>query len=164
MPLKDEIERVRGRAIDALNDAHDYFTYTKTAWRTLQLDVQRDDRKITWQYLHTKSATTEKDILARAQRYVAIDLASSTLQQFVSIFENFLFDSARAWILAHPKCISSRQLSGKDLLDLPDKAAIIDALVEKELKEVSGELVRLREENGQHRPAYRRRGQGVCGG
>jgi hypothetical protein len=136
MPLRDEIERARDQAIDALNNAHDYFTYTKDAWRSLQLDIQGEGRKISWQNRHTKSSITEKDVLARAQRYVEVELASSTLQQFVSIFENFLSDAVRCWILAYPKRISKRQLSGEDIFALPDKPAIIDALVEKELKDV----------------------------
>jgi hypothetical protein len=78
----------------------------------------------------------EQDLPARAQGYVAEELASSTLQQFVSIFENFLSDALRAWLLAHPQSLSKRQLSGKEIIDLPDKTAIVDALVEKELKDV----------------------------
>lgn len=136
MPLRDAVENIRDRALAALNDAHDYFAYTRDAWRTLQRDVQRDGRTLTWQNASTKSSITEKDVSARAQGYVEIELASSTLQQFVSIFENFLFDSVRDWILAHPERIAKRQLSGKDIVALPDKSAIVDALVEKELRDV----------------------------
>ena len=43
---------------------------------------------------------------------------------------------AQRKLLRHPKSLSSRQLSGRDILGLPDKAAIVDALVDKELKDV----------------------------
>jgi len=42
----------------------------------------------------------------------------------------------RYWLLAYPMSLSSRRLSGKDIIALPDKAAIVDALVEKELRDV----------------------------
>lgn len=80
MPLRDDLEKIRDRAIATLNDAHDYFTYTKDAWRTLQQDVQFDGRHFTWQNKSTTSSITEKDVLARARRYVQVELASSTLQ------------------------------------------------------------------------------------
>jgi len=134
--LRDQIEALRDRTLSALDDAHDYYTYTKGAWRTLKLAVQQDGLKFSLQNLATQSTVDEKALLARAQRYVAQDLASATLQQFVSIFESFLSDALRLWLLAHPKSLSSRQLSGKEILTLPDKAAIVDALIEKELKDV----------------------------
>ena len=136
MPLRDDIERIRDGAILTLNDAHDYFIYTRDAWRSLQQDVQRHGKTLLWRNLSTNSYITERDVSARAQGYIELELAASTLQQFVSIFENFLFDSARAWILTYPERISKRQLNGRDILALPDKPAIIDALVEKELKDV----------------------------
>lgn len=41
-----------------------------------------------------------------------------------------------AWLLAYPKSLSARQLTGKEIFNLADKAAIIDALVDKELKDI----------------------------
>ncbi|MFI5461649.1 MAG: hypothetical protein ACHRXM_40205, partial [Isosphaerales bacterium] len=136
MALRDEIEAVRDRALAGLNDAHDYFTYTKGAWRMLQFAVQRDGLKFSLRNPSTNSTVNEEALLGHAQRYVAEDLASATLQQFVSIFENFLSDALRLWLLAFPKSFAKRQLSGKEIFGLPDKAAIVDALVEKELKDV----------------------------
>lgn len=136
MALREDIELVRDGTLSALNDAHDYYTYTKGAWRTLQLAVARDGLKFSLRNRATNSVVDEKDLLARAQRYVAHELASATLQQFVSIFENFLHDVLRLWLLAYPQSLSSRQLTGREIFGLPDKAAIVDALIEKELKEV----------------------------
>jgi hypothetical protein len=136
MGLRQDIEAVRGRAMSRLNDAHDYYTFTKEAWRTLKLAVKRDNLNFSLHNQSTKSRIDEEDLLALAKRYVAQDLVSATLQHFVSIFENFLFEALRLWLLAHPMSLSSRQLSGRDILNLPDKAAIVDALVEKELKDV----------------------------
>jgi hypothetical protein len=136
MPLRDDIEQARDRALSALKDAHDYFTYTKDAWRTIQQDIQRKGRKLTWTNTSTSTSVTENDVASHAQRYVEIELASSSLQHFVSIFENFFFEIARAWTLAHPERLSKRQLSGEIILRLADKAAMIETLVEKELQDV----------------------------
>lgn len=136
MALRDEAEAIRDRALASLNDAHDYFTYTEGAWRMLQQAVQRDGLTFTLRNLSTGSSVNELDLLTRTQDYMAQDLACATLQQFVSIFENFLYDSLRLWLLAYPQFLAKRQLSGRDILNQPDKAAIVDALVEKELKDV----------------------------
>jgi hypothetical protein len=136
MRLREEIEMVRDQALSALDDAHDYFTYTKAAWQILQVAVQRDGLTFSRRNLATGSTVSEKDLLSRAEQYVAHELASATLQQFVSIFENFLFDVLRLWLLAHPQSLSSRHLSGKEILGCPDKNAIVDALIDKELKDV----------------------------
>jgi hypothetical protein len=59
------------------------------------------------------------------------DLISGSLQQFVSIFESFLSEAFRQWLLAYPASLSSRQLSGKQILGL-----LVEALVDKELKNI----------------------------
>ncbi len=136
MTLRDEIEAIRNRAIKNLNAAHDYYTYAQRAWRALQQVVENEGLKFSWRNISTHSTINEQNFPALAQQYVEQELTSSTFQQFVSIFENFLSDSLRLWLLAYPRSISKRQLSGKDILALPDKPAIVNALVEKELREV----------------------------
>jgi len=136
MALYNDIVNSRERAISLLHDSHDYFTYTKGAWRILQLSIQFHGSRFLLRNLSTNSAISETDLLARAQRYVAQELTSATFQQFVSIFESFLFEVIRCWLLTYPNSLSSRQLSGKDIFALPDKAAIVDALVEKELNDI----------------------------
>jgi hypothetical protein len=136
MPLRHDLERARDKALTSLRDAHDYFAHTKDAWRVLQQDVLREGRRLKWTNTSTKSTVSEMEILSRAQHYVEVELAASSLQQFVSIFENFFLEVGRAWIIAFPERVSSRQLSGRLVIRLPDKAAMIDALIEKELQEV----------------------------
>lgn len=66
MSLRDDLEAVRDRTLSRLNDQHDYFTYTKGAWRTLQLAVQRDGLKFSFQNLTTKSTVTQSGIYSPA--------------------------------------------------------------------------------------------------
>ena len=136
MPLADEIRAARDRALASLDDAHDYFTYTKRSWRILQAAVQRDGMTLTLRNKATNSSVTQNDLVACAQRYVAVDLASATLQQFVSTFESYLLGVLRLWLRAYPLAVAARQLRGEQILALPDKAAIVDALIDKELQDV----------------------------
>src|ERR1017187_3603428 len=99
MPFRNDIETTRDRALAALRETHDYFTFTVGSWRTLQNVVKRG-MKFSLFNPSTQSTVSERELLARAQGYASQDLASATLQQFVSIFENFLSDALRLWLLA----------------------------------------------------------------
>lgn len=136
MSLKSEIETVRDAALARLADAHDYFAFTAGASRTLQQLVERRRLDFSLENPATGSQVTAADFALRSQGYIANDLAKATLQQFVSIFETFLFDALRLWLTAYPHVLAKRQLTGEDILALPDKSAIVDALVVKELTSV----------------------------
>ncbi len=84
----------------------------------------------------THTEITEAEFLVLSGQYLTRELTSTTLQQFVAIFESFLYETMRTWMLAYPKSLSRRLLSGEDIFSLPDKAAIVNALVEKELKDL----------------------------
>ena len=136
MSLRADIEAARDLALSRLDGAHDYYTFTARAWRTLQQAVKQQGLTFTFENQATRSRVDQHDLMARAHGYVAEELAAATLQQFVSIFETFLADVLRLWLVAHPQSLAKRQLSGDDILSLPDKAAIVDALVSKELAAV----------------------------
>lgn len=133
MALADDIGASRDRAMRLLVEAHDYFAYTEQSWATLQFAVDQDGLQFTLQNPVTGSSVTEAEFLVRARRYVVNELASATLQQFVALFENYLLDVLRLWLRAHPAAVSGRELKGEQILSLPDKAAIVDALIDKEL-------------------------------
>ncbi len=136
MSLKDAICTVRDAALSRLVDAHDYFEFTAEAWRVLQFQVDFRELVFTFRNPLTGTSASQTSVIARSQGYVARELAEATLQQFVSIFEAFLGDVLRIWLVAHPASLSKRQLTGEDILALPDKAAIVDALATKELASV----------------------------
>jgi hypothetical protein len=139
MALCTDIEQTRDGALQALNEAHDYFTYSKKVWRILQVGVQREGLRFSLRNPSTNSEVNEMDLIARAQRYTVLELPSATLQQFVSIFENYLLDVLRYWLVAYPDSLSSRTLTGREILDLPDKAAIVNALIDHKLRQLSFE-------------------------
>jgi len=136
MSARYEIQKIRDETLLELNYAHNYFSDTKNAWQTIVQYVQQEGVKFSWHNRVTNTTANEIELVTRSQKYVDIELASATLQQFVSIFESFLHDVIRVWLIAYPGRLSSRQLSGKDVLRLADKAAMLDELIERELREV----------------------------
>ncbi len=84
----------------------------------------------------TGTVTTQSELAARARGYVAKQLAEATFQQFVSLFEGFVFDLLRLWLTAYPRNLIGKKVDFKAVLDATDKDAIILLMVDKELNEV----------------------------
>ncbi len=86
--------------------------------------------------LITGTVTTEIELAAKARGYLSIELPQATFQQFVSIFESLSFELLRLWLTAYPLSLGKRSVDLKTILDLPDKDAITQVVVKKELNEV----------------------------
>jgi hypothetical protein len=136
VPLKDEITAARDAALSDLAASHDFYAYSKAAWRAVQQAIQRDGLTFRWQNVVTQSTLDEQALATRAQRYVTVELASATLQQFVSVFEAFVSSVLQSWLRAHPQSLAKRQVTGREIYQAPDKAAIVGLLIERQLKEV----------------------------
>lgn len=135
MSLAEDIQALRDRALADLAIAHDYFTESKAAWRIVHKLVKAG-RKFTVRNTSTGTVTTHADLIAKARGYVTEQLAETTFQQFISIFEAFLFDLLRLWLAAFPKSLGRKQVAFEEILDAPDKDAITLVVVGKELNEV----------------------------
>jgi hypothetical protein len=136
MALADDIRAVRDRALADLNAAHDYYTDTKIAWRIVQKFVQSGGA-FSSRSMATGTVTTQAELASKARGYVVEQLAEATFQQFVSIFEYYLFDLLRLWLMAYPQSLIRRTVEFKAVLDAPDKDAITLLVVTKELNEIS---------------------------
>jgi hypothetical protein len=135
MSLPDDIIWLRDRVLSDLNSAHDYYTDTELAWELVRRFIGTG-QTLSIRNLITGTTTTQVELFAKSRGYVAEQLAEATFQQFISIFENYLFDLMRLWLLGHPKSLSGRKLDFKDVLDAADKDAIIARMVSKEVNEV----------------------------
>jgi hypothetical protein len=135
MALADTVRALRDRVLGDLDAAHDYYVDTKTAWRIVYKVVQAGNR-FTNRNQTTGTMTSQADLVGKARRYVAEQLAEATFQQFIAIFENFFFDLLRLWLTAYPQSLSGRKVDFKAVLDAPDKDAITLLVVNKELNEV----------------------------
>ncbi len=138
MALADEIQIFATRTLSALDASHDYFTYSKRVWRFLP-QIVKEGRRFTFRNRTTGTRVDEQMLLGRAQLYVTDYLTSSTFQHFVSLFEDFFFGLLRQWLAAYPGSLSRKQVEMAAVLKAPDKAAIVLAVVDKELNDLKYE-------------------------
>ncbi len=135
MALASDLRTLRDRAVAALGAAHDYYAHTIAAWDAFERFVAGGER-FNHRNPATGTLTTETDLVARARSYVAIQLNQSTFQNFIAIFESFLFDFLRLWLTAYPHSLGFKKLDFKTVLDAPDKDAVTQQVVRRELNEV----------------------------
>src|SRR6266849_5830764 len=135
MTLAADIQALRDRVLADLNAAHNYHEDTKTAWRMVVERVTAGE-SLSIQNVVTGDVTTQVDLAAKAKIYVSQHLTEATFQQFMSIFENFLFDLLRLWLLAYPRNLVGKKVDFQTILDAPDKDAIALHVVDKELNEI----------------------------
>jgi len=124
MALRNDIESARDRFLADLAEAYDYYGHTKTAWQIVRQEV---DHGLTFTVHNslTGSNVNETELLNLSRRYMARELASATLQQFVAVFESFLYEVMRVWLLSYPESLSSRQLNGRIFFRFPTKPPLL---------------------------------------
>lgn len=135
MTLADDIQTLQDRTLAALNAAHDYFVDTKSAW-DIVLELVQGGHEFTIRNQLTGTVTSQAELAGKARGYVAEQLAQATFQQFISIFEAYFFDLLRLWLLTYPGSLKAKQIDFKMVLDAPDKDAITQYVVNKELNEL----------------------------
>jgi hypothetical protein len=135
MALSDDIRVLRDRSLADLNAAHDYYTDTKIAWDIVQRVIIAG-RTFSIRNMTTGSVTTQSDLAGKARGYVVEQLTEATFQQFIAIFENFVFDLLRFWLVAYPQSLGSKKIDFQTVLNSPDKDALTLLVVNKEVNEI----------------------------
>ncbi|MDZ7620104.1 MAG: hypothetical protein U1E05_24135 [Patescibacteria group bacterium] len=138
MGLADDIRLLRNRALADLHAAHDYYGDTKLAWQILRKailsgKIVNPAKKNTV----TGTVTNLGTLVVKSRNYVAVQLAESTFQQFISIFEAFFADFMRLWLQANPLSLGQKDIKFRDVLEAPDKDAITLSVVNKEINRVA---------------------------
>ncbi len=114
MALSADIRVLRDRALAHLNSIHDYYVDTKVAW-TVVRNVIAAGTKFAVRNRATDTVSTQGDLAARATGYVSEQVAEATFQQFISTFENYLFDFLRLWLMAYPRSLIGRKVDFKEV-------------------------------------------------
>jgi len=135
MPLADEIRALRDHVVADLNAVHDYYADTKVAWRIVRRAVSAGAR-FAVQNKVTGTVTTHESLAVKVSGYVVEQLAEATFQQIVSIFEDFFCQLLRLWLVAYPQGLAGRKVDFREVLDAPDKNAVILLVVDKEVNDV----------------------------
>jgi hypothetical protein len=135
MALADDIRALHDRSVADLTSAHDYYADTKAAWRLVRKLIAAGNT-IMVRNLTTGTVTTRAELAIKARGYVAEQLADATFQQFISIFECFYVDVLGLWLTAHPQSLGKKTVDFKTVLELPDKDAIAQLVIRREVNEV----------------------------
>jgi hypothetical protein len=135
MALSDEIRALRDRTLFDLNSAHDYYADTKNAWRFFE-DVISEGRTYRSTNTATGTMTTGAELVIKSRGYVSRQLPEATFQQFIALFESFFFDLLKLWLTAYPQSLGGKKLDFKAVLEAPDKDAITELVVTREVNEV----------------------------
>ena len=135
MPLPDGIRALTERVDGELVASHDYYTNTKFAWFIVQTAIE-SKTKFTIRNQITGTVTDQTELATHIEEYVQKQLTEATFQQFISIFESFFFDFLRLWLTAYPRSLIGKKVDLKAILDAPDKDAIVQLAIGKELNEV----------------------------
>src|SRR5271166_1396433 len=107
---------------------------TTVAWRIVH-KVVKSGYTFNNRNSATGTMTTQADLANKARGYVAEQLTEATFQQFISTFENFFFDLLRSWLTTYPQSLGGKQVDFKTVLDAPDKDAVTQLVVNKELND-----------------------------
>ena len=140
MPLRDEIQRLGWNSLTALDESHDYYTFTKRVWRFVDR-VVREGRRFSFRNINTGTRVDQHLLLERSQRYETRYLTSSAFQHFVTVFEDYLFGLLRAWLAAYPASLSKKQIEFGTLLKAGQVDLVVRSVVDKELNELKYERV-----------------------
>ena len=135
MALRDDIQSLRDRTLTDLIAADDYFTETKIAWHIATKAIQ-GGASFSIRSMTTGSLITHGDLVSKAISYMDDQLARTSFQEIISLFEHFFFNLLRLWLTAHPQSLVAKQVSFKDILEAPDRDTITLLVVNKELNEV----------------------------
>lgn len=132
MALTEQITRLRSECLSALDASHNYYAHTAFAWRLVQKMV-RQGQKFSIRNQVTGDKVNESELTALAQDYSTGYLVSATFQQFVSLFERFVFDFLRAWLAKYPASLARSELQFQAVLDATDKNEIVGMVVQREV-------------------------------
>jgi len=135
MALAERIHEIHDEYLALLDERHDYYVYSKLAWRLIQQQEQRG-LQLTFRNLETDHTIDGSDLSKLSQRYVTGYLASTTFQDFVSLFEQFIFDFLRIWLVKYPDSLREKEVAFGKVLDSADKNEIVDAVIEKKIHEL----------------------------
>jgi hypothetical protein len=132
MALAADLRTLADRSVAALLLGHDYYVHTKVVWRLAEKTVQAG-RRFTVRNNFTGTVVDQDALVGRTQVYTAEYLTSFTFQQFVSHFEDFVFDLIGLWLTAHPQSLAAKTIPFGAVMDAPDKDAITRIVVDEEL-------------------------------
>jgi hypothetical protein len=113
----------------------DYYGHTIDIWQLVQ-DLAGEGREFSLRNMDTGTIVDATELARLSSGYVTTYLADAVFQHFVSLFEEFVFELLRLWLLAYPGGIPNKDKKPVDLalvIDAVDKDAILGFIIDREL-------------------------------
>ena len=86
--------------------------------------------------------STVLGLIALAPHYIRIYLATFTFRQFVSVFEDFIFNFLHRILLHNPWQFAKSQMEFEVVLKAADRDEILSGMIHKQLNELKYESLR----------------------
>jgi len=136
MPLVDDLRALAIRSSADLDAVHNFFDHTNHVWRTFRIWVQQGNT-LEAANLETGSKVNAQDLLKLSDQYKNEYLLTFTFQHYVALFENFIFDFFRLFLVDDPRRLApKKQVDVRSLLSATDRASMIHIIAEHELNEL----------------------------
>ena len=74
--------------------------------------------------------------MQKGRGYITVQLAESTFQQFLAIFENFVLEFLRSWLLAYPQGLADKKVDFRAVLVAADLDAVKRDVIDREVMDV----------------------------
>jgi hypothetical protein len=152
MTLPDEIRDLAERILGRLDEARDYYLHTREAWRVVQR-VAQEGRSVGIVNSATGQDVPASDLKPIAQRYVSVHLTESVFKGLCGHLEDWVLGLARLWLTAYPVQLDAAynestersrsqrreeiQVPLSEILAAPDRAAILEGVVERVVRELA---------------------------
>jgi hypothetical protein len=152
MPLADDVHDLAGRILRRLDEVRDYYLHTAQAWRVVH-QMAVDGHPVGIVEAVGGQETSAADLKALAARYVSVHLAESVFRSLSGLLEDWIIGLARLWLRAYPVQLDAAageaaerpraqrreeiQVPLSDILAAPDRAAILDSVVERVVRDPS---------------------------
>ena len=139
--LASEIKAHRDQILDALAAAHDYYVDSVAAWRIVRRFVAKG-HPVSVRNRLTGTVRAGNELAAKGQYYVTEYVATATFQQFVSLFEDFIFGLMGLWLEAFPQQLGDQKLSFSIVVEATDLDSVKREVVSRRLNELKYEQLR----------------------
>jgi len=145
--LRDRVRAAADAALADVADLRQYWLDTQTAWEIVD-EASSPDAGFAAEFFGTArfSSTPERrqELSTRADDYLQRYLAAAVVQQLYAIFDGYVLGLVRLWLLAHPRHLirtgrgqQTRQVSLAAVVNAPDRAAVLEEIVEREVRDVA---------------------------
>ena len=141
MPVTDDLRAILERTHRDLDAVHDFFEHSKIVWQSFQTLVD-EGRCVVVENLATGTRIDQDGLIALAPRYKSDYLATFTFRQFVSTFEDFLFNFLHRILLHNPWQFAKSQMEFEVVLKAGDRDEIISVVILKQLNELRDDNLR----------------------